>query len=94
MVLAQMQAVLLTPEMIIATWRAAPDQGADLTEADIRAALADMAGLWGALFPAEQRRPVDLLVESATLHADHVDIRLRAEGLGSLVQELARGVAA
>ena len=40
------------------------------------------------LFPAEQTRIVQLLVERADLHEDGIELRLRAEGLVSLAGEL------
>jgi len=44
--------------------------------------------LWGQLFPAEQARIVHLLVERVDVGLDGVDIRLRMEGLSSLVADL------
>jgi hypothetical protein len=48
--------------------------------------------LWDELFPAEQARIVQLLVERVDVGTDGVDIRLRVEGLANLVRDLA-GVA-
>jgi site-specific DNA recombinase len=44
--------------------------------------------LWNELFPAEQARIVELLVERVDLQPDGIDIRLRVEGLTSLCSEL------
>jgi site-specific DNA recombinase len=48
----------------------------------------DFAPLWDELFPAEQARIVRLLVERVDLSLDGIQVRLRAEGLQTLVEEL------
>jgi site-specific DNA recombinase len=40
------------------------------------------------LFPAEQSRIVNLLIESVTVDAEGVDIRMRATGLESLARDV------
>jgi site-specific DNA recombinase len=50
--------------------------------------LADFATVWSELFPAEQARIVQLLVERVDVQEDALDVRIRAEGLASLVAEL------
>jgi hypothetical protein len=52
------------------------------------------APLWDELFPAEQARVVRLLVERVDLAQDGMQVRLRAEGLQTLVAELRRREAA
>jgi site-specific DNA recombinase len=52
------------------------------------------APLWEELFPAEQARIVRLLVERVDLALDGMAVRLRAEGLQTLVAELQRRQAA
>ena len=47
--------------------------------------LADFATVWDELFPAEQARIVQLLVERVD---DALEVRIRTEGLMSLVGEL------
>ena len=59
-----------------------------LTEADVRDALERLDPLWDELFPAEQARIVQLLVERVDVSADGADIRLRTEGLRILVADL------
>jgi hypothetical protein len=46
---------------------------------------------WGERFPAEQARIVALLVERADIGVDGLNVRLRVDGLGSLVRELLAG---
>jgi hypothetical protein len=51
-------------------------------------ALERLDPLWDELFPAEQARIVQLLVERVDVRTDRVDIRLRTEGLANLVADL------
>ncbi len=91
-VIEQIRSLLQTPEVIVQTWRAARKTGKALAESDVRAALLDFEPLWNELFPAEQARIVELLVERIDLQPDGLDLRLRVEGLTSLCSEL-RGAA-
>ncbi len=87
-VLDQVRKLLQTPEVIVQTWRAARKQRQDLTENDVRCALMEFEDLWNELFPAEQARIVELLVERIDLHPENLDITLKIEGLTSLCNEL------
>ena len=58
-----------------------------LTEA--REALLRLDPLWDELFPAEQARIVQLLVERVEVGTDGLDLRLRVDGLTGLVREMA-----
>ena len=60
----------------------------DITEREVTILLADFATIWNELFPAEQARIVQLLVERVDVHEDAIEVRIRAEGLASLVGEL------
>ena len=57
-----------------------------LTEAEVREALQQLDPLWDELFPAEQARIVQLLVERVDVGTDGVRIRLRTNGLPGLVR--------
>jgi len=57
-------------------------------KAEGRAALADLDPLWDELFPAEQARIVQLLVERVDVTESGISLRLRTEGLTSLVADL------
>lgn len=80
--------MLQSPELIVQTWRAARKQRPEVTENDVRAALKEFQDLWNELFPAEQARIVQLLVERLDLKPDALDITLKIEGLTSLCAEL------
>jgi site-specific DNA recombinase len=87
-VIEQIRSLLQTPEVIVQTWRAARKADKDITESDVRGALLEFEPTWNELFPAEQARIVELLVERIDLHPDGIDLRLRIEGLTSLCSEL------
>jgi len=88
MVLAQVKALLLQPEVVVGTWRAAGAALPGITESDVVAALQHFAPLWDELFPAEQARIVRLLVDRVEIGEDGADVRLRLDGLASLVRDL------
>ena len=87
-VIDQMRGLLRAPEIVVATWRAARSEIDGITESDVRAALEEFDAVWDELFPAEQSRIVQLLVERVDVKPDGIDIRLRTAGLGSLVADL------
>lgn len=87
-VLDQMRVLLQAPEIVVQTWRAARKQNRAVTENDVGAALVEFDELWSELFPAEQARIVELLVEQINLAPDKLDLRLRIEGLTSLYGEM------
>jgi site-specific DNA recombinase len=93
-VIEQIRSLLQTPEVIVQTWRAARKTDKHLAESDVRSALLEFEPLWKELFPAEQARIVELLVERVDLQPDGIDLRLRVEGLTSLCSELRDGAGA
>jgi DNA invertase Pin-like site-specific DNA recombinase len=87
-VVDQLRALLKAPEVVMATWRAARAEGVELSEGTVREALERLDPLWEELFPAEQARIVQLLVQRIDLKPDGLELRLRTHGLGHVVQEL------
>jgi len=87
-VVEQVRKLVRSPEIIVRTWRAARRSMDDLSEADVRDALQRLDPLWDELFPAEQARVVQLLVERVDVSPDGAAIQLRTEGLTSLVGDL------
>ncbi|MFI0846584.1 recombinase family protein [Mesorhizobium sp. IMUNJ 23232] len=87
-VIDQLRGLLRAPEIVVGTWRAARADIGGLTEADVRDALDRLDPLWHELFPAEQARIVQLLVERIDLAADGIAIRLRTQGLTGIASEL------
>jgi hypothetical protein len=87
-VIGQLRGLLRAPEIVVRTWRAARHTVGEISEAEVREALERLDPLWDELFPAEQARIVQLLVERVDITLDGADIRLRTEGLTSLVADL------
>jgi len=90
-VVDQLRALLRAPEIIIATWRAARSQDGGITETEVREALLNLDPVWDELFPAEQARILQLLVERVDVHPDGLDLKLRVDGLQMLVTDLRAG---
>jgi hypothetical protein len=59
-----------------------------MTEREVTVLLAEFATVWNELFPAEQARIVQLLVERVDVREGALEVRVRTEGLASLVAEL------
>lgn len=87
-VIDQVRILLLSPEIIVQTWRTGRKSIKGLCESDVRNALQAFDPLWNELFPAEQSRIIGLLVERVDVRTDHVDIKLRIAGVTSLIGEL------
>ena len=90
-VIEQIRSLLLSPDVIVATWRAAHKADKEVSEHDVRSVLVEFEPLWAELFPAEQARIVELLVERVDISPTGIDLRLRVDGLTSLCNDL-RGV--
>jgi site-specific DNA recombinase len=93
-VVAQVRALLRQPEAVVGTWRAAWGEDAGVAEEEVRTALEQLELLWDELFPAEQARIVRLLVDRVDVGEAGTDVRLRLDGLASLVRDLAARPAA
>jgi site-specific DNA recombinase len=88
-VIDQLRAVFRQPEIVVGTWRAAHEADPTVTEAEAREALTRLDPLWDELFPAEQARIVQLLVERVEIGTEGLNVRLRVDGLTGLVREMA-----
>ena len=86
-VVDQLRAILRAPEIVVRTWHASRRKIDTITEAEVREALEQLDPIWDELFPAEQARIVQLLVERVDVQEDGVEIRFRVDGLTSLVQD-------
>jgi DNA invertase Pin-like site-specific DNA recombinase len=88
-VVDQLRVLLRSPEVIVATWRAARIEVEGLSEKEVRDALERLDPVWNHLFPAEQARIVQLLVARVDVGVDGLDIHLRTSGLASTFRQLA-----
>jgi hypothetical protein len=88
-VIDQLRGIFRQPGIIVGTWCAARAEQDDITEDEAREALLQLDPLWDELFPAEQARVVQLLVERVDVRMHGVDVRLRSNGISGLVREVA-----
>ncbi|MCL5105691.1 MAG: recombinase family protein [Armatimonadetes bacterium] len=63
-------------------------QSQSIDEQDVAQALRTLDPIWEELFPAEQRRIVQLLVEQVILRPGNIDIHYKTDGLHTLMAEL------
>jgi len=87
-VISQIRTMLQSPEIVVATWRAARQSTKGLTERAVRDQLSQFEELWNELFPAEQARIIQLLVERIDIAEAGADIRLRVDGLTTVFNDL------
>jgi hypothetical protein len=87
-IIDQVRALVQTPEIIVRTWKEARRHDGGIAEDEVRTALAEFAAIWDELFPAEQARLIQLLVERVEIKPDGLTILLRTEGLVSLAADL------
>jgi DNA invertase Pin-like site-specific DNA recombinase len=87
-VIAQIRTMIQTPEIVVATWRSASKTLKGLTERQVGEELRRFDALWDELFPAEQARIVQLLVDRVDISEGGADVSLRVDGLTNLIQDL------
>jgi len=87
-VIGEIHRMIRAPEITARTVQALRREGAAVEEAAVVAALAGFERLWGALYPAEQARIVQLLVERITVGTNGIAVDLRKEGLGLVLRDM------
>ena len=87
-VIDQLRKLFRAPEVIVQTWIAARASDPAITEMDVRDALFEFDSLWDQLFPAEQARIVQLLVERVSITTEGAEVSFRTEGMESILREL------
>jgi DNA invertase Pin-like site-specific DNA recombinase len=87
-VIDQLRGVFRQPEVVVGSWRAARVEQGDVTEDEAREALLQLELLWDELFPAEQARILQLLVERVDVRMHAVEVQLRPNGLTGLVRDV------
>ncbi len=91
-VIDQLRAMFRQPEIIVGTWKVAKVSDSGINENDVREAMTQLDPIWDELFPAEQARIIQLLVERVDIGLGGNDVRLRIDGLSGLVDEMASDV--
>ena len=90
-VIDQVRGLLRAPEIVVGTWRASKAGADNPSEEQVRRALQDLDPLWDELFPTEQARIVQMLVERIDVGTQGFDLRLRVDGLAHLARDLTSG---
>ena len=91
MVLAQIHAALMSPEMVQSVWDVTREKYPELSEPEVVLPLRQMAQVWEQLFPAERLRIVQLLIERVTLRDEGIEITWRDAGWATLAGEMRPG---
>jgi hypothetical protein len=91
-VLEQIHQALRAPEMMLATWRSCQGypRGVQLQEAQVVLAMQRIGAVWDQLFPKEQQRITQLLIERVQLHERGLDILWREDGWLGLGEDVGR----
>lgn len=95
-VVGQLRALFRAPEMVAETWRrvqelSAEDEALNIprpTEKQVADALGKVDGIWENLYPGEQERLIQLMVERLDVSENGIDLRLRADGLTGVVRSV------
>ena len=90
-VIDQVRGLLRAPEIVVGTWRASKAGADNPSEEQVRRALQDLDPLWDELFPTEQARIVQMLVERIDVGTQGFDLRLRVDGLAHLARDITSG---
>src|SRR5260363_367540 len=89
--LARAQAALAAPEVVQSVWQRAQAATPNIEEPVVVLALRNLSTLWTQLFPAEQQRIVQLLIERVQLREEGIDIQWRESGWQQWAGELTAG---
>ncbi len=91
LVVEQVCQVLRAPESVQAVWDRVRESGLDLDQARVVVPMRQLASVWPSLFPAEQRRLAQLLIERVLIGDDGLEILWRDAGWVELIDELRPG---
>jgi len=87
-VLQQLRTMMRQPVMIREIVPQAVALNDQLDEAQITVAMTRLDVIWDQLFPAEQARIVQLLLEKVIVSPTHIELQLRANGIEQVVKEI------
>ena len=87
-VIEQLRAIFRQPEILAGSTKAAKGHLPVITEEEARMALTTLDPMWDELFPAEQTRIVQMLVERVDIGTDGFDVQLRLDGMATFAQEM------
>ncbi len=88
LVLRHVQSLIQSPEMVARIWRESKAEEGKLTANETTLALKSLEPVWNELYPGEQHRLLQLLIERVTINQDDIEFHIRGEGLDFLTLEL------
>lgn len=93
-VMAQLRSIMRSPEMVAQVWREISrlkDKAtAGMTETQLAVALNRIDLVWDQLFPIEQNRIVQLLVDRVTISPNELQVKLHPNGVENLALDVIR----
>ncbi|MHA6913701.1 zinc ribbon domain-containing protein [Ralstonia pseudosolanacearum] len=91
-VVAQLRGILRAPEMVARVWREVTrsNDTHDMTEMQVAVALSRIDIVWGNLFPLEQHRIVQLLVERVVVSPQELRVQLHRNGIEHFALDVVR----
>ncbi|WP_027443828.1 recombinase family protein [Erythrobacter cryptus] len=87
-VVGEIRRMIRAPEIAARTIKTLREESPTVDEKAVVQALGEFDQLWAALYPAEQTRIVQLLVERVTVGREGIAIDLRSDGLGAVVRDM------
>lgn len=84
-------ATLQSPESVQGVWKQVREKYPEIQEPKVVLAMRHLGDVWRQLFPEEQVRLVNLLIERVQLLSDGIDIVWRESGWKELAGELVAG---
>ncbi len=87
-VVGEIRRMIRAPEIAARTIKLLRDESTGVDEKAVVTALGEFDQLWAALYPAEQTRIVQLLVERVTVGEDGIAVDLRHDGLSSVLRDM------
>lgn len=90
--MAQLRGILRAPEMVARVWRevARGNDAHDMTEMQVAIALSRIDTVWENLFPLEQHRIVQLLVERIVVSPQELRVQLHRNGIEHFALDVVR----
>jgi DNA invertase Pin-like site-specific DNA recombinase len=87
-VIGEIRRMIRAPEIAARVIKAPRDVSAAVDERAVVKALGEFDQIWTALYPAEQTRIIQLLVDRVTVGASGIAVDLRQEGLGYVLRDM------
>ena len=87
-VIGEIRRMIRAPEIATRVIKALREESAAVDEKAVIKALGEFEQIWTALYPAEQTRIIQLLVDRVTVGTSGIAVDLRQEGLGSVLRDM------